>query len=142
MTNKKKKDYEVGYCKPPKEYQYKKGNSGNPNGRPRGSKNINSYFEELKKAKIAIKEDGEVKLVPGGKALALAMMKKALKGDVRAATLVIDIIQKIEARQTETTVKPLTKSDQQILDEFLNGLSTGDEETTEEAGEQRETCDE
>lgn len=31
-------DYEIGYCKPPKEYQFKPGQSGNPNGRPRKPK--------------------------------------------------------------------------------------------------------
>ena len=29
------KDYEVGYKKPPKEYQFKPGVSGNPKGRPK-----------------------------------------------------------------------------------------------------------
>lgn len=31
----KKSDYEVGRGRPPKEHQYKKGQSGNPRGRPR-----------------------------------------------------------------------------------------------------------
>ena len=31
----KKKDYEVGYGRPPKKSQFRKGQSGNPSGRPK-----------------------------------------------------------------------------------------------------------
>lgn len=31
-------DYEIGYCKPPRKYQFKPGQSGNPKGRPRKPK--------------------------------------------------------------------------------------------------------
>ena len=33
-------DYEVGYGKPPKDKQFKKGQSGNPKGRTKGTKNF------------------------------------------------------------------------------------------------------
>jgi hypothetical protein len=32
--------YEVGYCKPPRAHQWKRGQSGNPKGRARGSRNF------------------------------------------------------------------------------------------------------
>ncbi len=33
------KGYRIGYCKPPKRTQFKKGRSGNPKGRKKGSRN-------------------------------------------------------------------------------------------------------
>jgi hypothetical protein len=32
--NRRLGDYEVGYCRPPAQTQFKQGNSGNPRGRP------------------------------------------------------------------------------------------------------------
>ena len=36
--------YEIGYRKPPKATRFKAGQSGNPKGRPRGSKNLSTYL--------------------------------------------------------------------------------------------------
>jgi hypothetical protein len=38
------KDYEVGYCKPPKASQFKKGQSGFPSGRPKEKGNLLTFF--------------------------------------------------------------------------------------------------
>ena len=52
-----KKTHEVGYGKPPKAHRFKPGRSGNPRGRPKGSRNKGRLlqFEPLKKfiAKVA-----------------------------------------------------------------------------------------
>jgi Family of unknown function (DUF5681) len=42
MSGKKRRPtgrYRVGYCKPPKRTQFKRGTSGNPKGRKKGSRN-------------------------------------------------------------------------------------------------------
>lgn len=39
MARKDQASYEVGYGKPPSDKQFKKGQSGNPMGRPKGSRN-------------------------------------------------------------------------------------------------------
>jgi hypothetical protein len=37
-------DYGVGYRKPPKASRWRKGQSGNPRGRQKGARNLNSLF--------------------------------------------------------------------------------------------------
>ena len=54
-----KKEYEVGYCKPPQKSQFKKGQSGNGKGRPKESKNTYALLDEILSQKIAITENGK-----------------------------------------------------------------------------------
>ena len=43
--------HRVGNCKPPKEYQWRPGQSGNPSGRPKGSKNreLSEFEREIRR---------------------------------------------------------------------------------------------
>lgn len=43
---------EVGYGRPPQEHQFKRGQSGNPKGRPKGSKNESTILREILEHKI------------------------------------------------------------------------------------------
>jgi ParB-like nuclease domain/Family of unknown function (DUF5681) len=45
---------DVGYCNPPRETRFKKGTSGNPKGRPKGSKNFATSFFELGREKVTV----------------------------------------------------------------------------------------
>jgi hypothetical protein len=76
-------DYPVGYGKPPKEGQFEKGRSGNPKGRPRGSKNIATLFSQITLELIQVKENGKTKTMTRLEAVLLQMTKRALSGDPR-----------------------------------------------------------
>jgi hypothetical protein len=53
-------DDAVGYKKPPKKYQFKKGQSGNPRGRVKGSESFSSAFARLIKWRIRLTVDGRL----------------------------------------------------------------------------------
>ena len=65
-------DYEVGYGKPPKDKQWKPGQSGNPSGKPAGTNNL---VERLKKRLIEHPEDVD-KIIDTLINLALGKQKK------------------------------------------------------------------
>ena len=52
--------YEVGYGKPPKQTRFRKGQSGNLLGRPKGSTNLQTEMKRILAAKTKIKVDGAV----------------------------------------------------------------------------------
>lgn len=52
-------DYNVGYKNPPKDTQFKKGMSGNPKGRPKGTKNIRTVLNDTLNEKIQITQNGK-----------------------------------------------------------------------------------
>ena len=114
-----KKDYEVGYGKPPKSSQFKPGQSGNPKGRPKGAKNLKTELEEELLEKVPIKEHGKVRKVSKQRALLKAQMAKAMKGDPRAANVIINMVYRLLAIDaTVDEVDDLTEADHAILKHF------------------------
>jgi len=110
MKNLTHKNYEVGYGKPPVKTQFKKGQSGNPLGRPKGSKNKQKWgpADQLNKLLISeayrgirINDDTGPITVPMMEAIIRSMAVKAAKGDHRSQKLFISAVQKVEAESVE-----------------------------------------
>lgn len=59
MRRVKMNDDEVGYGKPPRQYQFKKGQSGNPKGRPKNSFKPLAILKKILGEKIPIRLGGE-----------------------------------------------------------------------------------
>ena len=81
---KKKRDYETGYAKPPKSGQFKRGRSGNPKGRPKGSKDFRTDLRDVLDAKVAVTEDGKPRKVTSQKATLMRLREQALQGNPKS----------------------------------------------------------
>ena len=74
----------VGYCSPPRNTQFKKGQSGNPKGRPKGSRDLVTTFMKAGNERIRITQNGRTRTITKFKASMTQLMNKAASGDIRA----------------------------------------------------------
>jgi len=110
----------VGPKRPPKKYQFKPGQSGNPRGRPKGTRNLGTDLKDILGRRVSIREDGKERRISRQEALLLSLYNKALRGDVRAATAIINMLSKLAPASAEPPESPsLSQNDERILADFL-----------------------
>ena len=83
-------DYKVGKGRPPRSTRWKSGQSGNPRGRPRGSKNLVTILADALNEKLEIQERGKTRPVTAREAIVRRIIHEALKGNLKATNLVLD----------------------------------------------------
>src|SRR5712671_6110837 len=109
-------DYEVGYGKPPRHTRFKKGQSGNPRGRPNGSNNLSTLLSEALNEPVIVAEDGGRRTISKRRAIITQLVNRSAKGDLRALKILLDILQEIERRtepaSSETSFSP---SDDKVI---------------------------
>jgi hypothetical protein len=88
IPDREKPDYEIGYGKPPERTRFKKGQSGNPKGRPRGAKGMNTIVRDLLTRKVAVRTPEGPKKMSRIEALFHKLIEKGFAGDTRAIELV------------------------------------------------------
>ena len=112
--DKRNQDQPVGYGHPPKEHQFKPGQSGNPHGRPKGSRNkvlakrglgkfeetVLAHADEL----MTIKENGVPMEVTALDAVLKSTKLNALKGKVSAQRLILEVFADSLRRVDEKTL--------------------------------------
>ena len=115
MTEKKKPagDYEVGYAKPPEHTRFKKGQSGNRKGRPKGAKNLKTDLMEELGERLRVHEGDKVRYVSKQRALIKSLVARALKGNDRAAAKIIDLYLKVIGLEDVAADADLPLSDEE-----------------------------
>jgi hypothetical protein len=78
----------VGYRNPPLTSRFRKGQSGNPKGRPRGRRSELPY-EAVLGQEVIIRENGRERRVTAAEAFLLQLIKLGLDGDSAAARVAI-----------------------------------------------------
>jgi hypothetical protein len=78
------KDYTIGFQKPPKNTRFRKGKSGNPNGRPKGSQNFTTILDRACRERIHVTINGKARYISKFEATMLQLINKAVAGELRA----------------------------------------------------------
>ena len=119
MKPKEEKGYEVAYKKPPKKNQFKKGQSGNPKGRPKLIKNFDEDLREETKKTLFIVENGKKIKITKQQALIKKIIALALNGDKATMKLLSALLNKLHL-EAEDVKEDITEADKKILNDYLN----------------------
>ncbi len=140
MTDSEQK-HKVGYKKPPAETRFQKGRSGNPKGRPAGTRNFKTDLREELAEPVNVREDGSVTTVSSQRAILKQLRAKALKGDPRALDRMVALAQRYDLEDAaDGAEQDLSGADQSILERFKERVVR--EHEAETAAKEEDECQE
>ena len=115
--------YEVGFKKPPKATRFTKGQSGNPNGRPNGVKNLATIVTAEARRMITVIENGKKRQVMKIEATMAQLQNKAASGDFPSTRLLVQIMPSMESQAAKSGIAvPGDERDRQVLAQLLKRL--------------------
>jgi hypothetical protein len=96
---------------------YKKGETGNKRGRPKGSKNLTTLFTQAANNPVTATIGGKQRTISTLHATIMQLAKKAASGEHRATVKFLDYVDKIESRAAAArpTQFPLSEPDLEVL---------------------------
>jgi hypothetical protein len=114
-------EHTVGYRNPPVHSRFKKGESGNPNGRPKGTVNFATVLLRTLRETVVIKEDGKRTVVTKLEASVKQLVNKAASGDLRALSHLIGITLTAEqsAAEEKGSKEVLNELDKKVMSNIL-----------------------
>lgn len=110
--------YAVGYGKPPKHAQWKKGQSGNPSGRPKRPDGVAALVAALLAQPVVVRRGRTTARMTRLEHLLHRLFEKAIAGDPRLMKLALDEAYRHEALAREAQAAPepgLEPADAEVL---------------------------
>lgn len=118
----------VGYGRPPVATQFKPGQSGNPKGRPKGSKNMLTLLMEELDQKVTVTSDGRTQRMSKRRVAVRQQVDRAVKGDPKAFAALMKLeSQGFGGDEVDTPGKHHVSSEipLDVYDDILAGLRAG-----------------
>lgn len=117
-------EYEVGYGRPPRHARFKKGQSGNPKGRPKGSLNLGTVLERTLRETVVINENGQRRQITKLEAAMKQLVNKSAAGDLAAIKFLAMLVRYSEegVPEAESTRDAMTATDEKVMQGLLERL--------------------
>jgi hypothetical protein len=107
---------EVGFKRPPVHSRFRKGCSGNPNGRTKGTKNLRTDLSEVLQERITVPMGDRKVRISKQRALVMALYAKSVKGDSRSITILVNLMLRVPgfADAVDKIEQPLDEDEQEL----------------------------
>jgi len=118
-----KRDYEIGYGKPPAGRRFQKGQSGNPRGPRR--KDLSALLVAALNEPVYTTIDGHRRKITKREAIIKQMVDKSADADLRATKMLFDMLKEVEEKAgTASPPEPaqLTAPDREVIELFVARL--------------------
>jgi hypothetical protein len=119
---------EAGFGKPPKRTQFRKGVSGNPKGRPKGSRNLATVLARALREKVVVNENGRRRTMSKLDAAVAQLVNKSASGDLVALRQLMALAGSVENQTTDSPEKNLMEADSKVMQSVLKRIESGSRE--------------
>ena len=113
--------YATGYRRPPESTRFKPGESGNPKGRPKGSRPVGAVLQEIIRQKIAVTENGRTRRLPVLEIMLRRLANDAMRGEQRSIKFLLSLVEHYgDSSRTTLQLSEMLAEDAEILAEYLD----------------------
>jgi hypothetical protein len=114
--------YEIGFGKPPKHSRFRAGVSGNPKGRPRGTRNLTTVLQRTLQEKVVINKNGVRRTVTKLEAAVEQLVDKAAAGDLAALRQLTALAGTSVEQGVDASTNQLADADLELMKGVLKRL--------------------
>jgi hypothetical protein len=122
-------DYEVGYKKPPRHTQFRKGKSGNPAGRPKRTLDVRASLNKVLTDPVPVRIDGKLTKMSSLDVGLRNLTSNMLKGDPKAFATLLKMMAEADMiklpQESETDVS-ISREDERMLEDLCARLGLND----------------
>ena len=110
--------YSVGYGRPPRNTQFRKGNSGSA-GRTRSPRNLATLIMSTLNEPVTVKENGRRKTITKLLASLKQLVNKAAAGDSRSLQTLLGTLRQIEQPQAPARTRIESEADLRVIKQVV-----------------------
>ncbi len=107
-----------GYKLAPEHTRFRPGKSGNPKGRPKGTRNLKTDLAEELAERVVVTENGKARSMSRQRALIKRLANKGLQGDAKSIDKLLALSLRLVSQAEETQPVNLSEKDEEILKRF------------------------